>query len=50
MLGAKQLSEVNLYYYQDLMAGVRAAIEAGRLADFCAETREGWARGDIAAV
>jgi queuine tRNA-ribosyltransferase len=50
MLGAMLLSEVNLYYYQDLMAGIRAAIAAGRLADFCAETREGWARGDIAAV
>jgi queuine tRNA-ribosyltransferase len=50
MLGAMLLSEVNLYYYQDLMAGVRAAIAAGKLADFCAVTREGWARGDIAAA
>jgi len=46
MLGAMLLSEVNLYYYQDLMAGVRAAIAAGRLADFCALTRENWARGE----
>jgi queuine tRNA-ribosyltransferase len=46
MLGAMLLSEVNLYYYQDLMAGIRAAIAAGRLAEFCAVTREGWARGD----
>jgi queuine tRNA-ribosyltransferase len=50
MLGAMLLSEVNLYYYQDLMAGIRAAITAGKLAKFCAATREGWARGDGAVV
>jgi len=50
MIGAMLLSEVNLYYYQDLMAGVRGAIAAGKLAEFCAATREGWARGDVAAV
>jgi queuine tRNA-ribosyltransferase len=50
MLGAMLLSEVNLYYYQDLMAGVRAAIAAGTLGEFCAATREGWARGDVAAM
>jgi queuine tRNA-ribosyltransferase len=49
MLGAMLLSEVNLYYYQELMAGVRAAIAAGKLEEFCAVTREGWARGDVAA-
>jgi len=49
MLGAMLLSEVNLYYYQDLMAGIRAAIAAGTVAEFCAVTREGWARGDMAA-
>ncbi len=48
MLGAMLLSEVNLYYYQDLMAGLRAAITAGKLAEFCALTREGWAKGDLA--
>ncbi|HLK80151.1 MAG TPA: tRNA guanosine(34) transglycosylase Tgt [Xanthobacteraceae bacterium] len=47
MLGAMLLSEVNLYYYQDLMAGIRAAIAAGKFAEFCAVTREGWARGDV---
>jgi queuine tRNA-ribosyltransferase len=47
MLGAMLLSEVNLYYYQDLMAGIRAAIAAGKFAEFCAVTREGWARGDL---
>jgi queuine tRNA-ribosyltransferase len=50
MLGAMLLSEVNLYYYQDLMAGMRTAIAAGKLAEFCALTRAGWARGDLAAV
>jgi queuine tRNA-ribosyltransferase len=49
MLGAMLLSEVNLYYYQDLMAGMRAAIAAGTFAEFCAVTREGWVRGDLVA-
>jgi queuine tRNA-ribosyltransferase len=42
-LGGTLLSIVNLYYYQDLMAGARAAIAAGRFADFAAATREQWA-------
>ena len=33
-LGGTLLSIVNLYYYQDLMAGARAAIAAGRFADY----------------
>ena len=44
------LSTVNLAYYQTLMAGMRAAIEAGRLADYRAETMAGWAKGDIPAL
>ena len=48
MLGAVLLSKINLAYYQELMAGVRAAIAAGRFADFKAETMAGWERGDIA--
>jgi queuine tRNA-ribosyltransferase len=47
MLGAMLISQVNIYYYQDLMAGLRAAIAAGRFEDFRAETRAGWAQGDI---
>ena len=39
----------NLAYYQSLMAGMRAAIGAGRLADFVGETKEGWARAEAAA-
>ena len=37
----------NLTYYQDLMAGLRLAIEQGRLADFVAEFEQQQARGDI---
>ena len=48
MLGKMLLTWVNLAYYQDLMAGLRAAIAAGRLADFVAETKAGWARGEPA--
>ena len=50
MLGAMLLSEINIAYYQELMAGMRAAIEAGRFSDFRAETRAAWARGDIPAL
>jgi queuine tRNA-ribosyltransferase len=42
-LGGTLLSVVNLYYYQDLMAGARAAIAAGRFADYAAEIKEQWA-------
>jgi queuine tRNA-ribosyltransferase len=46
-LGGTLLSIVNLYYYQDVMAGARAAIAAGRFADYLALTREQWAaKGD----
>jgi len=48
MLGAMLLSEINLAYYQHLMAGMRAAIGAGCFAAFRAATREAWQRGDIA--
>ncbi len=47
-LGGTLLSMVNLYYYQDLVAGARAAIAAGRFADYAAETMQGWqTRADI---
>jgi len=42
-LGGTLLSVVNLYYYQDLMAGARAAIASGRFGDYAAQTREEWA-------
>ena len=38
-LGAMLLTWHNLHYYQQLMAELRAAINAGRLADFMAEFR-----------
>jgi queuine tRNA-ribosyltransferase len=48
MLGAILLTMVNVAYYQELMAGIRAAIMGGNYTDFCAHTRESWARGDVA--
>ncbi len=50
MLGMMLLSEINLYYFQDLMAGMRAAVANGGFAAFREATREGWARGDIPAL
>ncbi len=47
-LGGMLLTWNNLSYYQDLMAGIRKAIEEGRFADFMGETQEEWARGDLA--
>jgi queuine tRNA-ribosyltransferase len=50
MLGAMLLSMVNLYYYQELMNGMREAIAAGQFEAFRRDTKEGWARGDIPAL
>jgi queuine tRNA-ribosyltransferase len=47
LLGAMVLSQINLYYYQELVSGARSAIAAGTMADYAAETRAGWARGDL---
>jgi queuine tRNA-ribosyltransferase len=47
MLGAVLLSTVNLAYYQELMAGMRAAIAGGRFAEFQAAIKAHWERGDI---
>jgi queuine tRNA-ribosyltransferase len=47
MLGQMLLTTVNLAYYQELMAGMRAAIAAGTFADFCRATKDGWTRGDL---
>jgi queuine tRNA-ribosyltransferase len=41
-LGGMLLSLVNLFYYQELMAGARAAIGAGRFTDYLAGSREQW--------
>jgi len=49
-LGGTLLSVVNLFYYQDLVAGARAAIAAGRYADYVAQSREQWeSKRDVAA-
>ncbi|MEK1933737.1 MAG: tRNA guanosine(34) transglycosylase Tgt, partial [Pararhizobium sp.] len=42
-LGGMLLTWNNLSYYQELMAGIRQAIEQGRYADFMSETKESWA-------
>ena len=49
-LGAMLLSEINLAYFQSLMRGIRDAIAQGRFAQFRIDTRQEWARGDIAAL
>ena len=45
ILGMVLLTWNNIWYYQDLMAGLRRAIEEGRLADHIAEVKADWARG-----
>jgi len=47
MLGAMLLSEINVAYYQELMAGSRQAITAGRFSEFCLQAKAGWAQGDL---
>ncbi|MCC5970500.1 MAG: tRNA guanosine(34) transglycosylase Tgt [Pararhodobacter sp.] len=48
IIGSMLLTWHNLHYYQDLMAGLRAAIAGGRLAAFVAEFHALRAEGDIA--
>ena len=48
ILGMMALTAVNLGYYQDLMAGARAAIGQGRLDDYIDEVKAGWERGEAA--
>lgn len=50
MLGPMLLTIHNLTYYQDLMAGLRAAIADGRLADHAAAVRAGWTEGPATAI
>ncbi|MHC1549114.1 tRNA guanosine(34) transglycosylase Tgt [Phyllobacterium sp. K27] len=49
-LGGMLLTWNNLAYYQQLMQGVRSAIEATRFDDFMSETQTAWATGDIPVV
>jgi queuine tRNA-ribosyltransferase len=45
MLGAMLMTEHNLWFYQQLMAGLRAAIAEGRLAAFARDFRGRYGRG-----
>jgi queuine tRNA-ribosyltransferase len=47
ILGGILLTTINVAYYQQLMAGIRAAVADHKFADFCTQTREGWLRGDV---
>ncbi|WP_068317655.1 tRNA guanosine(34) transglycosylase Tgt [Polycladidibacter hongkongensis] len=47
-LAAMLLTWNNLAYYQQLMQGMRDAIEDGRFEDFRLATKAGWAQGDLA--
>jgi len=50
MLGPILLTAHNVHYYQDLMRGLRGAIETGTLDNFAAVFYEEQARGDIEAI
>jgi queuine tRNA-ribosyltransferase len=50
ILAMMGLTEINLAYYQDLMAGARKAIEQGRLGAYIDETRKEWAEGEAEGV
>jgi queuine tRNA-ribosyltransferase len=45
ILGMMLLTWINLAYYQELMAGSRAAIAEGRFADYRLQVKADWARG-----
>ena len=45
ILGMMLLTQINVAYYQELMAGLRDAINEGRLAEFALRTQQGWERG-----
>ncbi len=47
IIGSMLLTWHNLHYYQELMAGLRAAIGSGGLADHAAGVRGVWAAGDL---
>ena len=49
-LGGMLLTWNNLAYYQQVMAGAREAISSGTYSDYVADTKAGWARGDIQAL
>jgi queuine tRNA-ribosyltransferase len=44
ILGPRLATIHNLHYYQKLMAGIRAAIEAGNLPEFVAKLRTAYGK------
>src|SRR5580698_2201230 len=50
ILAMMGLTEVNLAYYQDLVAGARLAIGAGRLDSYIADAQRNWAEGEAEAA
>jgi queuine tRNA-ribosyltransferase len=50
ILGAMVLSQINLAYYQTLVAGARKAIEDEGFAAYADEVRRGWMAGDLPAL
>jgi queuine tRNA-ribosyltransferase len=48
ILGMMLLTEINLAYYEALMAQMRAAIEKRGFADFAAATKDAWRTGEAA--
>lgn len=50
MLGSMLITRHNLHYYQELMAGLRAAIERGELAAFAAQFHRDYEGGDLDAL
>jgi queuine tRNA-ribosyltransferase len=46
ILAMMGLTEVNLAYYQDLMAGARLAISEGRLDAYIEDTQRNWTEGE----
>jgi queuine tRNA-ribosyltransferase len=49
ILAMMALTAVNIAYYQELMAGMRKAVDERRLLDFIAGAKSDWARGEAAA-
>jgi queuine tRNA-ribosyltransferase len=49
MLGAILLSSINLAYYQELMRGIRAAVETGTFEAFRQQTKQQWQHDKAAA-
>jgi queuine tRNA-ribosyltransferase len=50
MLGPMLLTRHNLHYYQELMAGLRGAIEAGTLVGFAQAFARQYEGGDIETI